>query len=158
MEYQYIEHLESFVEKIDRYLHEDANQVLVDFTASKYSIWNSEEFLKANNNLLSALSCKANVYAIFTANTNSENYCLRYIGKTTKKLARQRIRNHLFKKSKKTGSKLNKVTDHIQSGGKIKISWVGIEPESLRNYVEEELIRNHKGATWNRENAKKHRQ
>ncbi len=93
------------------------------------------------------------MYAIFTAPKNSTSFSLRYIGKTTRKLARQRIRNHLIKKHEKTGAKLKHVTDHVLSGGSVKISWIKIEPESLRNYVEEELIHKHHEADWNRENA-----
>ena len=153
MQYQNLKELESFVEEVDKYLNDEENQVLVDYPDSKIIPWDSDGLNTENEKLLSGVSGEANVYAIFTAKAESKNYSLRYIGKSTKKLARQRIRNHLIKKHKKTGAKLNKVIDHVQSGEKIKISWVSIEPESLRNYIEEELITRHKEANWNRENA-----
>jgi len=37
--------------------------------------------------------------------------------------------------------------------GKRKIAFVSLAPESLRNYVEEELINRNPISTWNRENA-----
>ena len=52
----------------------------------------------------------------FAANTQ---HSLRYFGKTTKKLARQRITNHLFRKNEKTGSKLAQVIVHACEGGAV---------------------------------------
>ncbi len=152
MEYPNKNELGAFVEEVDKYLNDDVNQVQVDYPDSSISPWDSGELLKLNEKLLSCVAGKGNVYAIFTAQAGSETYSLRYLGKSTRKLARQRIRNHLFKKHEKTGAKLNKVIEHIQRDGKIKLSWVGIDPESLRNYVEEELIRKHEESNWNREN------
>jgi len=103
--------------------------------------------------LLSLISNNANIYAIFTTEKNQKKRILRYVGKTKKKSARQRLRNHLIKKHKKTGAKLSKVIDHVQAGGSIEVSWIAIEPESLRNYIEEELIKIHSESNWNRENA-----
>lgn len=114
--------------------------------------WNHAHILAANETTLASLSGSANVYAIFTAERNSEFFSLRYIGKTTRRLARERIKNHLIKKDERTGAKLQEVMSHVKAGGKVKISWVKIEPESLRNYVEEELILRHGEADWNREN------
>ena len=119
----------------------------------KVSSWNSDAILVANKNALDKLSGKANVYAIFTAPKDSGAYTIRYIGKTKKNLARERVTNHLIKKNEKTGAKLTEIVAHIQAGGKVRISWAGIEPESLRNYIEEELINRHKEADWNRENG-----
>jgi hypothetical protein len=50
-------------------------------------------------------------------------------------------------------AKLEKVKSHIQSAGNVKISWIGVEPEALRNCVEEAMIRKHSESNWNRENA-----
>ena len=83
-----------------------------------------------------------NVYAIF------ENDILVYIGKTKSNLAKERLKNHLFYKHKKTGSKLKYIKKAIQEYSTIDISFIYIEPESLRNYIEEELIIQHK-PRWN---------
>lgn len=152
MRYPNIKELEKFIEKVDKYLFDRKNQIEVLYPVSEISPWDPQGITIVNENLLKNLSHKASVYAIFTAKENSEEYHLRYIGKSTKKLVRQRIRNHLIKKHKDTGAKLPQVIEHVKNKGKVKISWVGIEPESLRNFVEEELIQRHKESSWNREN------
>jgi len=83
-----------------------------------------------------------NIYAIY------ENDILVYIGKTKSNLAKERLKNHLFYKHKKTGSKLKYVKKAIQKNYTIDISSIYITPESLRNYIEEELIIQHK-PSWN---------
>lgn len=153
MRYRQIESLEEFLGQVDQILMAEDRRVELSYPDSSVSPWNADNIGRVNESTLSALSGKANVYAIFTAPKNSDAFSLRYIGKTTKTLARQRIRNHLIKKDERTGAKLKEVERHIKAGGKLAISWVEIEPESLRNYIEEELIRRYPGASWNRENA-----
>jgi len=153
MRYRQIESLEEFLDQVDRSLMAEDRRVELSYPDSGISPWNADDIGRANEKTLSELSGAANVYAIFTAPKNSEEFSLRYVGKTTKKLARQRIRNHLIKKHERTGAKLKEVEEHIKAGGKLAISWVEIEPESLRNYIEEELIRRYPDASWNRENA-----
>jgi hypothetical protein len=73
--------------------------------------------------------------------------------KTTRRLARQRLWNHLIKKDELTGATLDKVKVHVKSGGSIKIAWVRVDRESLRNALEEELIhrqQQQRNADWNR--------
>jgi hypothetical protein len=126
---------------------------LVSYPQNSISPWNAHHLDAANQKILDAISGTVNVYAIFTAPNNASSFSLRYIGKTTRKLARQRVRNHLIKKHEKTGAKFQNVKTHVLSGGQVKISWLEIEPESLRNHLEEELINKHKEADWNRQNA-----
>ncbi|KAB7696254.1 GIY-YIG nuclease family protein [Plesiomonas shigelloides] len=145
--------LESFVLKVDEYLSDKNNQKEVKYPRDSVSPWNSDCIIQENEQLLQSVSGSANIYAIYCSDKDSESYELRYIGKSSRKLARQRLTNHLVKKHERTGAKLSKVIDHVQAGGKIKISWTEITPESMRNCVEEELIRLHQEATWNRENA-----
>ena len=153
MKFEHKNKLDTFLSQIDRYLTEKKNQTMVIFSLENVSPWNGEKLAAENENLLSDASGKANVYMLYTSAKESSTYQLRYIGKTTRKLARQRLRNHLFKKHENTGAKLAKVMQHVQSGGSIKLSWIAIEPESLRNWAEEELIACHTEADWNRENA-----
>lgn len=153
MEFDHKDKLDSFLTKINQYLTEDKNQRNVIYSDKYVGSWNGDELAVENEMLLSDASGQANVYILFTATKGSSDYKLRYIGKTTRKLARQRLRNHLFKKHNDTGAKLEKVKSHVKSGGSVKISWVSIEPESLRNWAEEELISLHPEADWNRENA-----
>jgi hypothetical protein len=153
MDFQNVDELNAFVDEVNSHLCNSDNQKLVAYASSNISPWNSEALQKDNELLLSSVSGSANVYAIFCCPPDSHSYTLRYIGKSTRKLARQRIRNHLIKNHEKTGAKLSKVMVHVNDGGSIKLAWAEIEPESLRNCIEEELIRKHPEANWNRENA-----
>ena len=76
-------------------------------------------------------------------------YRLRYIGQSKSRYARQRLRNHLFIKSDRTGAMLDKIKVHVGSGGFVGVSWASIEPEALRHYVEERLIERHPESDWN---------
>ncbi len=153
MKFEHKDKLDSFLISIDQFLTSKGNQQPVIYSTEYVSPWNGDKLAEGNEKMLAKVSGKANVYMLFTAEKDSEDYRLRYIGKTTQKLARQRIRNHLFKKHADTGAKLDNIIQHVQSGGSVKISWVSIEPESLRNWAEEELISCHPEADWNRENA-----
>lgn len=153
MEFQNIESLENYVSDIDVFLKNEVNHHEVDYSCVGKSGWNVELIDKANDELLTKVSGSANIYALFISQLNSSNYELKYIGKTTQKLARQRLRNHLIHKHAKTGAKLNNVRSAIEKGAKCKIAFVSLKPESLRNYVEEELINRNSNSTWNRENA-----
>lgn len=153
MKFEHKNKLDSFLSQIDQYLTDKNNQTLIVFPLKYVSPWNGEKMAEENEQLLSDASGKTNVYMLYTATKRSTTYQLRYIGKTTRKLVRQRLRNHLFKKNENTGAKLFKVMQHVQSGGSVRLSWIAIEPESLRNWAEEELIACHPAADWNRENA-----
>ncbi len=153
MNYEHKDELDKFFREIDRNLTEDNNKRDVVYSKKYIDSWDGDKLAGENETLLSNVSEKVNVYMLFTAIKGSSDYKLRYIGKTTRKLARQRLRNHLFKKHDGTGAKLEKVKSHVKSGGSVKISWVLINPESLRNWAEEELISSHTEADWNRENA-----
>lgn len=153
MKYEQIETLEKFLHVVETELLRVDGRSLVTYPKTSVSTWDTSQLDTANKEILAAVSGNANIYAIFTAPNDSSIFLLRYIGKTTRKLARQRIRNHLIKKDKNTGAKLDKIMAHARSGGLVKIAWIKIEPESLRNYMEEELINRHEEADWNRENS-----
>lgn len=153
MKYEQLQSLEEFLSNVETELLKDEAGKLVNYSKQNISPWNADKIDTDNQDLLNSVSGSANIYAIFIAPKNSNKFTLRYIGKTTKKLARQRVRNHLITKNEKTGAKLWEIISHVQAGDSVKLSWVSIEPESLRNYVEEELIHRHKEANWNRENA-----
>lgn len=153
MKYEQLQSLEEFLKDVETALLSEKARTSVKYSPNNIVSWNAAQIDAENQSLLNSVSGAANVYAIFTAPKNTSEFTLRYIGKTTKKLARQRIRNHLITKNEKTGAKLWKIISHVQAGGAVKIAWVSVEPESLRNYIEEELISLHKGADWNRENT-----
>ena len=153
MKFQHTDKLDSFLRAIDQHLIDEKNRCSVHFSQKNVSPWDDGELANENKALLASASGNANVYMLFTAKKGSDEYKLRYIGKSTRKLARQRLRNHLFIKNHGTGAKLEDVMSHVKAGGAIKISWVTVEPESLRNWAEEELISSHPAADWNRKNA-----
>ena len=153
MKFEHKDKLDAFINEIDQQLFDEQNLIPVVFPSKYVSSWDGAKLAQQNEALLASASGKANVYMIFTAIKGSADFKLRYIGKTTRKLARQRFKNHLFKKDPGTGAKLEAVISQVKSGGSVKISWVTVEPESLRNWAEEELISAHPEADWNRENA-----
>ncbi|HCN46790.1 MAG TPA: hypothetical protein DIT18_14965 [Pseudomonas sp.] len=155
MNYEHIESLTAYLDTIDHALLHEHQRKLVSYPKQSVLPWDHDALIKENAMLLNELGGSANIYAIYTSQTQDSDFTLRYIGKTTRSLARQRIKNHLFNKHEKTGSKLQQIISHVSAGGYVKVSWVRIEPESLRNYLEEELINRHRCADWNRENAKR---
>lgn len=88
-----------------------------------------------NNNKNVLPKNNANIYAIYL------NQKLVYIGQTKSSLSTTRLTNHLFYKHEKTGSKLKNVKESIKNGNSISISYISVKPESLRHYIEDELIK-----------------
>lgn len=150
MNYEGISSLEEYLARIETSLLSAERRIAVHFPLDRVLPWHGEALATANEDLLAKLSGSANLYAIFTAGRGAKAHRLRYLGKTTRRLARQRIRNHLFCKHEKTGSKLAQVVAHACEGGTLEIAWVSVWPESLRNYLEEELIDRHPEADWNK--------
>lgn len=153
MRYEKLASLEEFLSQVESMLLSPDRRFPVSYPSSAISPWAGDALACANRSLLSKISGCANLYAIFTGACDDDELSLRYLGKTTRQLARQRITNHLFRKHDKTGSKLSNIIAHTCCGGTVAIGWVGVSPESLRNYIEEELILRHPEADWNRENG-----
>lgn len=152
MKYDQILSLEAYRNAVEKELLQIGRRQHVSYPERAAALWNVDQLERLNEHILKMVAGNANVYAIFVRQSGAESYQLRYIGKTTNRLARQRIRNHLIAKHDKTGSVLDKVKEVVKARGAISISWVKVEPESLRNYLEEELIKRHPEAYWNREN------
>lgn len=155
MQYDQISSLEEFLSQVETRLLDPAQRVSVSFPPAQTAPWDGIALVQTNKSILDSASGSANLYAIFTSAYGEGESSLRYLGKTRKKLARERIKNHLFRKHEKTGAKLAKVLAHACDRGMVQIAWVEVHPESLRNYLEEELINRHPEADWNRENRKR---
>lgn len=155
MQYEGITSLNKYLSQVEAVLLSKERRVAVAFPPASLLPWDGHTLVKANEALLKQVSRSANLYAIFTAACGSKEHSLRYVGKTTQELARERIKNHLFRKNEQTGSKLAQVVAHACKGGTVEIAWVSVRPESLRNYLEEELILRHPEADWNRENRER---
>ncbi|WP_312438487.1 hypothetical protein [Achromobacter sp.] len=152
MHFQSLSTLEDYLSEVEAVLLSKARRVTVTFPPSAVSPWDRDALELANKELLKRISNKANLYAIYTAQCGAEKHTLKYIGKTKKKYARERIKNHLFHKHEDTGAKLAEIMAHTCNGGTVELAWIEVSPESLRNYLEEELIARHPEASWNREN------
>lgn len=115
------------------------------------------EIKNTNKQLFDAIGeIKPNIYAIFAAKNESSDFDLKYIGQTNSQGARTRLTNHLITKNEKTGAQLEKVKSVVINGGRIKISFIKIEPEALRHYVEEILIEKYKDKLeWNAHGKRK---
>lgn len=133
-------------------------------------IWDTvyQDIDKLNEKLLKCVDGRGGVYSIFTAKPEKE-WELKYIGQVKSNGARQRVRSHLIWRNKKTvsgkstGSKFDEIMSEVTKGREIAFSFVEIEPESLRHYVEEVLINkcqplwNYNGTTLNGQKSKGHR-
>ena len=141
--------LKAFLEECESVLMDEKTRKSIIYPKGSVDHWDSDAMKIENAQFLSEISKSANVYAIFVV-INESGYALKYIGQTNKKGARSRLVNHLFKKHDKTGAKLDKVVNEVKAGNQIAISWISIMPESLRHYVEEELITKYKEKLdWN---------
>ncbi len=95
---------------------------------------------------------ESGIYAIWVDNV------AKYVGEA--KNLRARLRAHLIYRSDKTGSKLENVKEANVNGSKISVSFMHVEPDSIRLAVEDNLIgrlRDSKTTTydleWNRQSA-----
>ena len=73
-----------------------------------------------------------------------------YVGERKADGLRSRITEHLIKKDHKTGSKLAEIQAAVANGLEIGLSFIRVEPQSLRLFVEETIIVNNKSKLpWN---------
>lgn len=102
-----------------------------------------------NNNLLSNLRNRANLYAIYRRTSENGKWEPVYVGERKSEGMRERITQHLIDKDEGTGSKLKEVKETVRRGGRIGVSFLLVKPESLRLCVEEYIIDNTKSLIWN---------
>ena len=73
-----------------------------------------------------------------------------YVGQRKSPSLKERIVQHLVKKNERTGSMLEAVKTAVSDGREAAISYVLVEPESLRLFVEEAIIASNKAhLPWN---------
>ena len=114
-------------------------------------IWEQKisEVKAPNEPLLSSLRNKANVYAIFTKESNNQ-WVKKYVGERKAIDMRQRITSHLINKNSGTGSKLDYVREAVSRGEKIGLRFIFIPRDTMRTFVEEEIISKNKSELpWN---------
>lgn len=115
--------------------------------------WPVKQIKEKNSDFLDSLNNKGNVYAILTQKPESDEWNPIYVGQRKADGFRSRMYQHLIKKNKKTGSKLEKVKKAVSEGQQIAVTYIMVCPESLRHFVEETIVAGDKGRlTWNDHN------
>lgn len=107
----------------------------------KYHNFDHLSFDECNQELLKTISGNDIVYCIWCGKS-IKALKTKYIGHSAGKTARQRIRNHLISKNKKTGAQLEKVKTVLSDKGNIGLSFVVVKPAYMRKSLEEWLISN----------------
>lgn len=112
--------------------------------------WPVLEIKGANKVLLGRLRSRGNVYALYVRASKDEEWLPVYVGQRKSINLRERISHHLISKNEQTGSMLAAVQTAVAAGESIAISFIKIQPESLRLYVEETIIASNKASLpWN---------
>lgn len=113
--------------------------------------WPVNEIKAVNKAILGSLRSKGNVYALYTKDKNKNApWVPMYVGQRKSASLRERLTQHLIRKDKRTGSMLEAVKTTVANRNRIAISYIKVEPESLRLYVEETIIAKWKGRLrWN---------
>lgn len=113
--------------------------------------WPIEEIKLANQEFLRSLRHSGNVYALFVrAPTEGAQWVPVYVGERKSIGLRDRITQHLIDKNERTGSMLEAIKTAVAAGSSIGLSFIKVQPESLRLYVEEAIIAKHKSMLpWN---------
>lgn len=113
--------------------------------------WPIVEIKAANHVLLKSLRHRANVYAIWVRDpARKEPWRPVYVGERKSDGLRDRITQHLIAKDHRTGSMLEAIKTAVSSGKEIALSFLKVQPESLRLYIEETIIsRNKENLPWN---------
>lgn len=130
----------------------EAEDVLFDETAITNIIYKNKSvasFDEHNSDFLKKVAGKSIVYCIWLGNTK-QSLKPKYVGHVKETITRQRMRAHLTKKNKATGSQLAKVILAVEQGYSIGMTVVIIQPPYMRKALEDWLIAKHsKMLVWN---------
>ena len=113
--------------------------------------WPVKRIKAANEAFLKSLRNCGNVYAIFVRPAGKKaSWSHMYVGERKSAGLRQRMTEHLIDKDDRTGSMLAAVKTAVSEKQSIGLSFIKVEPESLRLFVEETIIAKHKqDLPWN---------
>ena len=123
----------------------EAEDFLLDSNNSKvlcYNENNSETFDELNQEFLGEVSKKSIVYCLWTGKCKND-LSPKYIGHVGGRYSRQRMRNHLTKKHKKTGAQLKNTIIALTNNEIIAVSYLVTEPHYMRKALEDWLITKH---------------
>lgn len=82
MKYNQLSSVEQFLTNVDGALLKEDLKTTVQYSPQNIPPWNVVQIDAENQNLLNSMSGTANVYALLTAPKDSDEFSLRYIGKT----------------------------------------------------------------------------
>lgn len=132
------EHLEQYYCRVSQCHESLSDPSVVEYSGTN---WDADNIQNENANLLELLPQKGNgiVYVIHLRN-NEENdiWKKQYVGSSEN--PKERIKQHLIRRSKGTTSCLKLVKKSVRCGKQIGISWIEIKPSFLRVGVEEMII------------------
>ena len=113
--------------------------------------WPVTEIKAVNEQFLETLRDRANVYALFVRSAGrGEDWRAVYVGERKSAGLRGRITEHMIHKDHRTGSMLEAVKTAVGAQQEIGITFIKVQPESLRLFVEETIIVNHQDELpWN---------
>lgn len=117
---------------------------------SRADDWPVEEIGNLYANFRDRRLGTGNVYAIWTRGpSEGESWRPRYVGERRSEYLAARIREHLVKKGKGAGSKLDDVQRAVFDGSEIAVSCIMVRPEELRYYVEAAILNLESRLDWN---------
>ncbi len=82
-------------------------QTPVEFRFRPFADWSKNETAKNKALLSKVVKGKVNIYSLWTRDPGQKDWVPQYVGERKSGNCRQRLREHLFKKSGKVNSKLN---------------------------------------------------
>lgn len=133
--------LEKFAEQCSKSLFKNVEYEFIFPAGSDLQNWPVETIKCENEPFLKTLRHRGNVYCIFiTGAGDKPNWQPVYVGERKSIGLRDRIIQHLIDKNHRTGSMLEKVKTAVSAGQRVGLSFVKVDPESLRLYVEETII------------------
>jgi len=136
--------IEKIFIKAERILFNKKNVIEIIFNDFDHKTFDAN-----NKVLLKSVSQKAIVYCLWSG-TSIEKVSQKYIGHSSSKYSRTRIRSHLAYKSVKTSAKLDNIKEELKLKNCIGISFLIIEPEYMRRSLEEWLIEKYSQIlSWN---------
>jgi hypothetical protein len=143
--------LAEFVESCAHELFAEVPHQFVFPVGCSIQHWPVGEIKTLNEAFLKTLRHRANVYALSVRPSgDNQNWSPVYVGERKSAGLRERITQHLITKNHRTGSMLEVVKTAVAAGQEIGVSFIKVEPESLRLFVEETIIAKHKNELpWN---------
>lgn len=143
--------LTEFAESCAQKLFAEVPHEFVYPNGSSLQHWPVEEIKTKNEAFLKTLRHRANVYALFICSPGkNEKWRAVYVGERKSAGLRDRMTQHLIAKDHRTGSMLEAVKTAVAAQQKIGVSFIKVQPESLRLFVEETIIAKHKDELpWN---------